>query len=89
MCLRASWLDAVDKNFAFVGVDFHAVTSSSFLQYFSELPSSSLPPSRSMSSANRELQSSRPSMDTDESGMSVSSTSSIALCAKQSFSGRC
>ena len=30
-------LDAVDENFAFVGADFHAVTSSSFLHSFGEL----------------------------------------------------
>ena len=34
---RWSWLDAVYENFAFVGADFQAVTSSSFLQSFSEL----------------------------------------------------
>ena len=34
---RWSWLDAVDENFAFVRADFHAVTSRSFLQSFSEL----------------------------------------------------
>ena len=33
---RWSWRDAVE-NFAFVGANSHAVTSSSFLQYFSEL----------------------------------------------------
>ena len=33
---RWSWLDAVDENFAFVGADFHAVFSSSFLWSFRE-----------------------------------------------------
>ena len=34
---RWSWLDAVGEDFAFVGAAFHAVTSGSFLQSFSEL----------------------------------------------------
>ena len=58
--------DAVDEHFDFVGADFHAVISSSYLQFFNELlESSSLSPSRSMSLANRRLQSGRPIMDTD------------------------
>ena len=49
------WLDAVDENVASALPDFHVVTSSRFLQSFSEFVGSSfsLPPSRSMSSANR------------------------------------
>ena len=34
---RWSWPDAGDENWAFVGADIHVVTSSSFLQSFSEL----------------------------------------------------
>ena len=80
------WLDAFDENFAFVGADFHAVTSSSFSSLsVSCWSASSLPPSRSMSSAKRKLQSGRPPMDTDDSGMPVSSASSTASPAKQSF----
>ena len=58
-------LDAVDENFAFFGADLDAVASSSFLQSFSSVISwnSSLPPRRSMLSANRKLQSGRPSSD--------------------------
>ena len=37
MLVGVFWLDAVDENFAFVVVDFHAVTSNSFLQSISEL----------------------------------------------------
>ena len=39
-----------------------------------------------MSSANRKLQCGRPPMDTDDSGLPVSSASSTASSAKQSFS---
>ena len=48
--------------------------------------SSSVPPGRSLSSANRKLQSGRPLMDTDDSRMSVYPASSPASHAKQSFS---
>ena len=41
--------------------------------------SSSLPPRRSVSSANRKLQSSRPPMDTEDSDVSTSSASSYEL----------
>ena len=34
---KCSWLGAVDESFAFVGADFHAVSSICFLQSFSEL----------------------------------------------------
>ena len=47
--------------------------------------SSSMPRSSWMSSANHELQSSRPPLDTDDSGVSISSASSAASSAKQSF----
>ena len=82
MSVYMSWLDAADGNFAFVGADFHAVTSSRSVS----CGSSSLRPSRSMSSASCKLQSGRPQMDTDESGISVSSSSSTTSPAKQSFS---
>ena len=71
---RWSWLNTVDENFAFVGADFYAVTQQQFSLVFQWVGStSSLPPSRSMS------------MDTDDSGMSMSSASS----AKQPFSDGC
>ena len=71
-----------------VGVDFDAVFGRRFLQSWASCcNSSSLLPSRlmSLSSAKRKLQSGRPPMDTDDSGLSVSSASSTASSAKQSF----
>ena len=50
---------------------------------------SSLPSSRSMSSANYKLQSGRPPMDTGDSEMSISLGFSTASLVKQSFSDGC
>ena len=70
-----SWLDVVDENFAFVEAEFHpypaAVFASISVSFWS---SSSLPPSRSMSSANRKLQSGRSPMDAE-----VSKTSALSF----------
>ena len=82
---RWSWLDAVDENFASVVADFHSVSSSCFSSLSVSCSSSQLPPSRSMSSANLKLQSGRPPMDINDSGVSISSASSTASSAKQSF----
>ena len=69
-------LDAVDEDFPFVGIDFHAVISNCFLKpLVSCCNYSSLLPRRSISSASRKLLSSRPLMDTDGSEVSTSSAS--------------
>ena len=63
---RLSWLDDVDDNFALVGADFHAVTTVFSSLSVSCWSSSSLPPDKSMSSANPKLQSGCPPMDAGE-----------------------
>ena len=62
------------------------VSSSCFIRSFSELLEFSLLPSGSMSSANYKLQSGRPLMDSDDSGVSILSASPATSSAKQSFS---
>ena len=61
------WLDAVDEDFAFAGADFHAIISSCFSTLSVNCCSfTSLPLRRSISSANRKLQSGRPPTETDD-----------------------
>ena len=76
-CFCLSWL--LCRNQQLFSPVFQWVVGTSF----------SLPPSSSTLSANRKLHSGRPPMDTDDSGMSVSSASSAAWSAKLSFSDGC
>ena len=79
------WLDVVEDHFAFVEADFHDV-SKSCSNLSASCWSSSLRPSRSMSSANRKLQSGRPPMDIDDSDLLTSSVSYSKLSANWPFS---
>ena len=83
-------LDDVDKNFAFDGADLHTVTSSSFCKSFSELLEFFFTASQEINVVSKpQVAEWSSQMDTDDSGMLVSSASSTALPAKQSFSDGC
>ena len=85
-----SWLNAVDENFAFVGADFYALTSSSFLQPFNPMSCWSflhcfLADRCRWQTASCRVVVLRWTL-TNDSGMSVSFASFTASPAKQSFS---
>ena len=85
---RWFWFDAADKFALLEPISMlHPAAVFSILSV-SCWSSSSLPSSRSMSSANCKLQSSRHQLDTDDSGVSIYPAFSTASSAKQSLCDR-